>query len=354
MPTDDRIAAQRRADRIRAFREELAAAEADRAIALDPAQRDGLDHYHDALLATLRREHQVDVTLGEQQLSRSMRIASAIGALALATGLWFLFYEYWDRFSTAGQVALLVTGPVAAILATEWLHRRDVTGYFSQLAALVALACFVVDLATLGTIFNAPPDSWVFLLWSAFAFVLAYGYGHRLLLVAAILLACGYVNAAAGVWSGMYWLDLGRRPELFILIGLCFAILPTVVAHRVHTHFPPAYRVLGLTAAFLAMIVLGNWGHSSYLPLPPGVIEVVYQVAGFAATAAAIGIGIRRGWPHVANTGMTFFGILFFTKVFDWWWALVPRFAFFFILAALAIGYLFVVRRLHGLGEAPR
>jgi len=94
------------------------------------------------------------------------------------------------------------------------------------------------------------------------------------------------------------------------------------------------------------MIVLANWGEISYLPFGRRAIEVIYQVLGFAGTAGAIWLGLRRGWPHVVNTGVTLFMVLLYTKFFDWWWEAMPKYLFFLVLGLTAVLFLVVLRRL--------
>jgi uncharacterized membrane protein len=76
------------------------------------------------------------------------------------------------------------------------------------------------------------------------------------------------------------------------------------------------------------------------------VIEVLYQVAGFALAAAAIAWGIRRGLKHVVSTGSTFFVVFLYTKLFDWWWDWMPKYLFFLVLGLVALGFMLVLKRL--------
>ena len=97
------------------------------------------------------------------------------------------------------------------------------------------------------------------------------------------------------------------------------------------------------------MLVLANWGQISYLELDRHVIQGLYQVVGFAGTAAAVWVGIRRHWTEVINTGVTLFVVLLYTKFFDWWWDVMPKYLFFLVLGLTAILFLLVLKRLRGL-----
>jgi uncharacterized membrane protein len=97
-------------------------------------------------------------------------------------------------------------------------------------------------------------------------------------------------------------------------------------------------------------LVLANWGQASYLNLDPDVIEGGYQVFGFVGSAAAIWLGARRHWPEVVNTGVIFFVIFLYTKFFDWWWEIMPKYLFFLVLGLTAVLLLFIMRRLRAKG----
>src|SRR4029079_11328906 len=126
---------------------------------------------------------------------------------------------------------------------------------------------------------------------------------------------------------------------------LLFAF-PSLVRHARYPDFPAVYRILALLALFLPMIVLANWGEASYLPFDDWAIEAIYQILGFAGTAAAICLGVRRQWPHVVNTAVTLFIALLYTKFFDWWWEAMPKYLFFLVLGLTAVLFLLVLRRL--------
>ena len=52
------------------------------------------------------------------------------------------------------------------------------------------------------------------------------------------------------------------------------------------------------------------------------------------------------------NTGLSFFVIFLYTKLFDWWWESMPKYLFFLVLGLSAVLILLVLRRLrsrHGL-----
>ena len=46
------------------------------------------------------------------------------------------------------------------------------------------------------------------------------------------------------------------------------------------------------------------------------------------------------------NTGVTFFVIFIYTKFFDWWWEIMPKYLFFLIMSLMAILCLVIFKRL--------
>ena len=342
--------AQQRADRIRAFRAELAEAEREQALMLTAEQRARLQSYHDQFLHKLAGDFDVDTSGEQRQLSIGMRVVSFLGAAAISAAVFFFFYRFWGLLSTPVQIALLVAAPVLATLGIEFAGRRERTLYFAAIVGLVAFACFVLDLSMLGQIFSITPTQHAFLVWSGFALILAYTYGIRILQVAGILSLMGWLAATVGTWRGCYWLSFGERPENFIIAGLAIFGL-SFIPHRKHSEFPPYYRIFGLLAVFIAVLILANWGAISYLPFPRKAIEYVYQVIGFVGTGFTIWVGIREHWPGTTNLGSTFFAIFLYTKFFDWWWDWMPKYLFFLVLGLAAVLLLLVLKRLRDMSR---
>lgn len=346
MNNTSHAAAQRRADEIGVFKAELERLQAEGVMTLTDEQRNAVARHHETLLASYSQSFDIDRDKQARQLSLGMRIASFLGALALAASVFFLFNQYWGLFPTWAQVSLLIVSSIATLLATFWIGRRDAGGYFAKLAAMVAFACFVLNISLIGQIFNITPTDNALLPWAALAFLLAYTFDLRLLLGAGILCLIAFIAARTGTWSGMYWIDFGERPENFFPAALILFFVPSVIAHERFTGFGPIYRVSALLALLLPILVLSNWGYGSYLIWSVEAIERCYQVLGFVASGVAIWLGVRKAWPEVINTGVTFFVIFLYTKFYDWWWEIMPKFVFFLLIALTAILFIFVMKRL--------
>ncbi len=356
MNTPLRSEAQQRADEIAIFRAELTRLEGEGVLQLDAAQAAAVRAHHETLLAGFIGGFDIDRDSKSRQLSLGMRVASFLGALALAASVFFLFYQFWGEFAEAAQVAILLGAALGSLGLTVAIRSRDASGYFTKLAGMVAFACFVLNLVMLGQIFNITPTDRALIPWAALAFLLAYTCDLRLLLAAGICCVIAYVAARVGEWRGVYWLHAGERPENFFPVGLLLLAFPLLVDHRRMTGFAPIYRVFGLLCILLPMLVLGHWGWGSYLADYEEVsnrsIEHGYEVAGFVTSALVIWAGARRGWSDTVNTGITFFVIFLYTKFFDWWWQTMPKWLFFLVLGLAAILILLVLKRLRRAGLA--
>lgn len=342
---ESRARAQARVDRIVAFREELAALEAEGLKPVDGDARQAIEAHHGRLLAALAERFDVDAGGSHKQLSLGMRIASLIGALALSAAVFFFFHQIWGLIPIALQVGLLTLAPVVATLLAAFAASRERTLYFTSLLALIAFSSFVLDLSLLGRTFNLVPSHDAFLAWAVFGLLLAYAWGLKLVLVAALVCIVGYLSAAVGAWSGMYWLSLGERPEHFLLAGGLIAAAGFLPLPR-YPEFADVYRVFGFLTALTAVLVLAHWGASSYLPVAPGLAEAGYQVFGFGASAALIVYGVRSAERKLFNLGATFFILFLYTKLFDWWWAWMPKSVFFLLIGLIAVAILVALVRI--------
>ena len=346
MNTPTKTTAQQRADQIHAFNHELAELTREQVLSLSAEQQAAIDGYHQGLLDQFRSEFDIDHSQHEKQLSLGMRIASFLGAVALAASVFFLFYQFWGRLGTVSQVIILSGASIISFTATIIVASKDGSGYFTKLVGLVAFACFVLNVGMFGLIFNITPTDNALLAWAALALLLAYAYDVRLLQVAALLCIIAFVSARVGAWSGMYWIHFGERPENFFPVAIALFFIPQWINHARFSGFALSYRVFGIVTLLSPILVLAHWGYGSYLNIDPDTIEGSYQLAGFILSGVIIWYGIRRGWGHVVNTGVTFFVIFIYTKFFDWWWEVMPKYLFFLVLSLVAILCLVMLKRL--------
>ena len=346
VPARTRAEAQRRADRVRHFRAELAEAQRDGALDLTADQRARLDAYHEGLLARLASSFDVDVSDRQKQLSRGMQVVAIIGAIALAASVFLFFFNVWGRMGTGLQVAVLAAAPLWAVALAEIAARRRSLRFLTGLLAIVAFACFVLNLELLGEIFALTPTPEAALAYGLFALALAYAYGQPLLLVAGASCLAVYLAAVMVRFAGGWWLPPGlfERLDGFIIAGAAI-IGWSRLPHRVRDEFPDVLRATGLIVLCVPILVLTHQGSASWLPLGERAVEVIYQVLSFLVPAAAIAIGMRRGWPGIMGLGGALFSIALFIKYVDWWWQWMPRYVFFLVVGATALALLWLFGR---------
>jgi hypothetical protein len=345
-PDLTREAAQSRADRIRACRDELSAAEADGALRLTDTQRAALAAYHDGLLAAFSSRFDVDRSGAQHQLSLGMRIVTLFGAIALTAAVVLFFRAIWGLLPSAGQLAVVWAAPLAALWGATRTARRERTPYFTSLLGLLAFGCFVLNVSVLGTVLNARESPLPLLAWAAFALSIAYAWNLRLLLATGLCCAIGFCAAVVVGWSHLPWDVFFQRPEVLLLPSGAAAALSAAPFNADRGGFPATTRLLGFGAIAVAVLALSTFGELSRLPYTALTIEHVYQAAGFAYAGALIGVSIRRGWHETLNLGAALFGVLLLFRYFDWWWDWMPKYLFFLLVGATALACMFLLRRL--------
>ena len=341
-----RDAAQRRADRIRAFREELHALEADGILLLGRDDRERLSTYHTDRLAQLATLYDVDRSDAERQLSLGMRLVSLLGAVALTASIALFLERIWGALPTPAQVGIVWILPLVLLGAMSLVARRERTRYFTSLLGLLAFGCFIVNVAVVGTIFNARESALPFLAWSVFALALAYRWDLPWLLGAGAATLIAFCTGGMA-WAAGHPIDIGlQRPEVTVLAGLAVFASSVLRVNASRGAFPEVLRGVGLVAACLALILLTEWGGASYLRLERAPIERVYQVVAFAVAAGALWVGIRRGWRETSTIGTVFFALFLLLRFYDWFWAWMPKYLFFLLVGLVALSLLLAFRRL--------
>ena len=337
---------QQRADRLDVFRSVLEQLERDQVLKLTPEQQASLDAHIQRTLQDLASHHDVDTSESQRQISLGMRIASALGGLALCAAVVLFFARYMGYWPTWIQVAVLMAVPILLTLAAEFAARREGTLYYAALISLVAFAAFVANLQILGSIFNLTPTPNALAVWGLFGLALAYHFGVRLVLAASLVSLLGWVTAETNVWRGWWWLDFDRRPEDAMLASLLLFAVPLLARHARRPEFPAVFRLIGMLGFFIPMLFLSASGRDSYLPWETRSIEHFYQFAGVVTAGIGVWIGIRRNWTGVVNTGTAFFTIFLFFRLIDWWWDWMPKYLFFLLIGLVALSLVAVFKRL--------
>jgi predicted membrane protein DUF2157 len=342
----DRDAAQARLNRVRTFTAELTALEQDGAVTLEPQQRSAISQYHQRLLADLTAQFDLDRDEGQQRMSLGMRIASLFGAIALSAAVFLLFYRIWGRLTTTVQVSVLMGAPLASLALTEVAHRFDRTRNFVFVAAVIACACIVMNVALLGDIFAMTDSPNALAVWAAFALLIGYAYGLRLPVAAGLGLAIAFAAGSILSWRGVTWSAFEQRPELLLPSAAVALSIGAMFTSGSNRRFAPTYRIVGLIVLLGSLLALSTEASLSVLPWGETTVKALYQVCGFAASAGAIAIGLNRGWAETANIGAVSFIVFLYTKFYQWWWDWMPAYLFFFIVGATAIAIILMLRRL--------
>jgi uncharacterized membrane protein len=68
-------------------------------------------------------------------------------------------------------------------------------------------------------------------------------------------------------------------------------------------------------------------------------------VLGFAGSAAAIGAGLRAGWPELVPIGAIGFVVFLYTKFYQWFWDWMPAYLFFLLVGLIAVVLILALRR---------
>jgi len=305
-----------------------------------------VDGHHERVLTDLVQRFDVDVTERGKQLSLGMRAVSFIGAFALAASVYYFFYRIWGIISTPLQIGILGGAPIATLLLTAAVARRERSGYFTLMSGLLAFACLVVNTSLLESTFNLAPSPLQLLTWGVLAVILAYGYRLRLLLVVALVVLNAFLAASLLHWTGGFWPFCLMRPEGFLPGGLALLALALSTHRRQQAGFGPVYCVLGIVFLVAPTVLLGMSGSLSYLAIDERPLEITYQLLGFAMSAATIWLGIARRWREAVYTGTFFFVALLFLEFVNWWWAWMPKYLFFLIVALTSVAVVIGLKRL--------
>ena len=340
-----RFEAQRRADRIRAFREELTTLRAEDASPLTPEQESALAAHHDAVLAALASRFDVDRSERSGQLSKGMVLAALFGAAALIMAIYSLVDRAWWRMDLPAQTTLLTMFPLLSLGGVELAARREKTRYFAGIFALVACATAWLAIVLVARLLDLPFS--VLLLWPGILFgvAVAVSYGFRVVfaisLVAVTLAIAGGFFAAGNVpWPRA----LSRLEPLMVTAFLMAA--GSASFDPAGAGFGRVARIVGVVMGLGAMLALSADGGMTLLPLNAEAAEAVYQGAMLVASIACIWLGLRLRHREVVTIASALLSLFLLIRYVDWFWDVLPAWVFFLALAGLAFAALAILKRL--------
>jgi hypothetical protein len=340
----DRAEAQRRVNRIRAFRAERDALDAAGVAPLTAEQRDAINAYHETVLGQLAAEHDVDRSETAGQLSRGMQIAAFVAAIALTAALYSLVARFWGRLELPVQATLLCAFPLVALVGVELSAQRERTLYIASIFALAAYGTYWLAVFVLSEVLNVPvtPPA----LWGGalFGVALALPYGFRVIFAGALLALLVALAGSIFQAAGMPWTMIAEFPEIITIAAFLLAIgAPRITG--THRAFAAVARGAALFVGFAGLLLLSSAGPASLLPTPRRVTEAIYQVVMLVASTAVLTLSIRKRWLEATYISAAALTIFIFIRFVDWFWEALPRFVFFFLLAAIAFAWLLALRR---------
>jgi hypothetical protein len=347
MPSPEQL----RVSAILAFREELARLEGSAVLALDPAAKDRLRAHHDAELARLAAQGDVDLTQAAARLSTGMRIATLLGTAALSAAYALFVNSRWGTLSTALQLSLVIIPTLVLVTLTHVAAQKERSGYIASLFATVAAIAFLTNLSVLGWLYNLPDSRMAFLVVGLFALILAYGYGLILPLVVGIV--------SMGIWGwtlgaiplGLWWRQGFAVIETLLLTGVVVLMVPALM--RGPAKFAPWWRGIGAGLLVLGLLLVGESGNfSGFTSVSVRTIAHAYQVVSAVALATMMVWGIRQDQRVVTLVGTVGAVLFLYLRLVDWFWKLVPQWLFFLMVGGLALAVLLVLRRLRRVGVA--
>lgn len=341
--------AQQRADRIAAFRAELAELERERGLVLTLEQQAQLELHLERVLAGLTGQYGIDVSESSKRLSWGIRLASLVGAAALFAALVLFLHRIWGSLPSLAQAPILAVIPLLLLVGAEITCRRGVDLFYTGLLALAAGITFVMGLNAVGGIFNTAPSPHALLAWAAFAILVACAYGLRLLLGGGLLLLCAYTASLWMAATGGYWMAfLDHRAGYLIPMAAFLYFVPELGILRDRRDFNFVYRFCGAGIVLWALLMHSKAGDLCCAGLRPKVMEGIYQLAGIALSLGVMFHGVRLGRSGLVNLGAVAFVIFLYIRLHAWWWDWMPKYLFFLSISLIALLLLILFRRIHG------
>jgi hypothetical protein len=340
----DRAAAERRAQRVRAFRAELDALTAEGVVALSGEQRDAIDRYHRRLLDGLAAEYDLDRSARAGQLSLGMRIAAFFAAVALTAAVYSLVARFWGGLDLPLQATLLCAFPLMALVGVELAARRERTLYVASIFATVAFGTYWLAVSELSALLGVPVTTLP--LWGGafFGLTLALPYGFRVILAGGLMAFLVALAGSVFQSAGMPWTHVVAFPEIITVSAMALGVMARTLA-PINPSFVGVARGVGFAVALGGLLMLSTSGHVSLLPTSAQATEIIYQVVTLAVCVGILTRAVRRGWTESVYVAAGALTVFLFLRFVDWFWDAMPRFVFFLALALVAFGWLLVLRR---------
>ncbi len=336
-----------RAQRIRQFQAELTQLEQEGGITLTSEQQVRLANHLNRLLSSLPGQAGGDAPDASRRVSWGMKVAALLGGAALFAALVLFLHRIWGYLPLSAQVLLLTAVPLVLLAATGLASARRVDRYYVSLLALATAAAWVAELNAVGMVLNLQASPHVLLVWGLFFALVAYACEVRLLLSAGLVLLAVYSAALILAAQGWHWDAFIHNSQYLLPAAVVLYAVPWFAPRLVPGDFDRVYRLCGAGLGLLAILLLSTAGDLCCGGLAPDLVAAGYQTAGLLISAGVITHAVRLGWKGLLNLGSMAFLVFLFIRLHAWWWHLMPKYLFFFLIGLTAMGLLLVFRRLH-------
>jgi hypothetical protein len=288
----------------------------------------------------------------------AVRFIIALGVLVLGIGLISLFFELLGAWF---YVSVFLTVLVAA--GFFWGSRLYVGGEGSSPVlggAVITLSCVLLflDVMSVNRMFGAPLPSfsYVLLLTSILAFILAYVLDIAIVLAVGILFFFGWLAyLGGGFWGWLPFFKGGLNSHTFIAAASPFVIASGFLHERLSaakvkrfSDFAPVYYFMGFLFLNTSLWMLSLFGREARLfGGASGSLEiVVFTILFFIANVAAVVFGgLRKERSYIA-LGVIFLTINVLTRFGDVFIPGLGRSATFIIAGAIVIAIGLILERL--------
>ncbi|HYM14728.1 MAG TPA: DUF2157 domain-containing protein [Dehalococcoidia bacterium] len=329
---------------------------------------------------------------------------SIVGAIVLAAGVVLLFAANWNTMPSWLRAAAVFGGMAAAYGAGYALMERYRMQRVGSALLLAGALLYQAGLFLLAEIYHLPTDRPIYaLLGAAGVLPLAYLFGSRIILLAAIAGFSGWVigemaarypdepRAASAMLVvavlgvALYGIgrlhalraELARFSETYVfsgllaLMGLVYVFTfdePWAAVRRSGVAAFSAPPVVYASIALAAMIVGAQWalrprdvesladaGGQAALLLLAAVVAtwpgwtgyaVVFSAVYFSVAAAVVTRGYLRGDELYVNAGLLAVAVGLLTRYVDLFWSVLPGSAFFISGGVLLLAVAFVLERM--------
>ncbi|MBO6826746.1 MAG: DUF2157 domain-containing protein [Sneathiella sp.] len=341
----NKIDAQKRINRILAFREELAHLQSEQIAKIPNEETDKIAAYHQGILNRFSEEFDTDSSFSEANLSIGMQIASTLGAIAFSAALFLMIDTIWPNFSDLARLVFGTALPFIGIALTEAIHRIFKTPYYTGLAALTAIAGFTGSLFILGYQYNLGSSPLSLIMLGAFGVALSLQYR---LILPFFLSIIGTLTGVGGLltesFSQNLWLGADLSETYLIPALIVMGMAAFIPKWRTHYLGSSLYNASAIVAGFLILFFIISPAES-YLPFGETANSWLYAIAGTSIGIGSVFLALKSEWLVTRHLATAFMLAVLIIKYIDLAWGKLPEFLFYLLFGLFAVGCIIILRR---------